>query len=467
MSMFESPRLSLRSRQLARRTSSGDSADILEKLYQSDFYHESSEETAEQSPSEQTETREACFLFMIVGIGYLFPFSALTQPIDYWNLLFPDFNIEFPLTTLYMWSNLIMLAILVFCGGTPNFTRRIVGGFIGQLLVLVVVPTSYFFQLDEANNVVVVMGSTAIAAIVTAFMDSSMIALVAQYPLRVQEYFQLGVGVSTLIGSLYRDATKLAFPPDEIVESSLLYFYTGAATILFCIVAYYRLLQLPLSKKCLAKAMAVTEKEIDDELVNEVSLLLDSPNNAGQSTENQPDDPDPDRYEVLRKVFFNEIMVVLLFLSTLALWPPLVTEIPAYDYTRLQATGWWSLILLTIFSFSDCMGRILVRFRMGFHKDNIWIPVAARLAVFPLILSQVQGWTTSALPRDLVSMLSVSFLGLTNGYVGTLCIVLVNDCCKNTKEQSVAGTFTSFFLNSGLVLGATLGLFLDSWILSR
>jgi hypothetical protein len=32
-------------------------------------------------------------------------------------------------------------------------------------------------------------------------------------------------GFSTLLGSIYRIATKLAFPPEEVVESSLLYFY--------------------------------------------------------------------------------------------------------------------------------------------------------------------------------------------------------------------------------------------------
>jgi hypothetical protein len=28
-------------------------------------------------------------------IGYLFPFSALTQPVDYWNYLFPDLDLGF------------------------------------------------------------------------------------------------------------------------------------------------------------------------------------------------------------------------------------------------------------------------------------------------------------------------------------------------------------------------------------
>ena len=34
----------------------------------------------------------ASMYLMAIGIGYLFPFSALTQPVDYWNYLFPGQN---------------------------------------------------------------------------------------------------------------------------------------------------------------------------------------------------------------------------------------------------------------------------------------------------------------------------------------------------------------------------------------
>lgn len=249
------------------------------------------------------QLQQASFYFVLVGIGYLFPFSALTQPVDYWNMLFPDFNIEFPLTCIYMYTNLIMLALLVFCGAdeSPSFTPRIVGGFVGQLLVLVFVPTSYFFYLSESYTEVAVLGATAVAAIVTAFIDSSVIALSSQYPLRVQEYFQLGVGISTLIGSIYRDVTKAVFPADMLVESSLLYFYSGAVTIGVCIAAYYKLLQLPLSKTCLAAAVEEAKRHsdatitpLDAQAVGESFPLLAAPIASP---------PPVSKWIILRKIF--------------------------------------------------------------------------------------------------------------------------------------------------------------------
>jgi hypothetical protein len=98
---------------------------------------------------------------------------------------------------------------------------------------------------------------------------------------------------------------------------------------------------------------------------------------------------------------------------------------------------------------------------MGLNKDNIWVAVTIRFVIVPLLVAQVQGWGWTS---DSWSALLVGFLGLTNGYVGTLTIVMVNDVVDTSKEQAIAGTFTSFFLNSGLVLGATIGMVFDEFL---
>jgi equilibrative nucleoside transporter 1/2/3 len=203
-----------------------------------------------KSPTHDRDVAVAAFLFTAVGVGYLFPFSALTQPVDYWHKMFPDFNIEFPLTTMYMWVNLIFLFLIVFFGGEPSYTFRVVGGFVGQLIVLICVPSFYFLHLDEYTHYTYIMIATAVAAIATAFVDSVAIGFAAQFPTEVQVALQFGIGFSTLIGSVYRIITKLVFPVDQVVESSLLYFYSGAATILLCIYAYYVILTLPLTQQC-------------------------------------------------------------------------------------------------------------------------------------------------------------------------------------------------------------------------
>ncbi|KAG1707993.1 hypothetical protein DVH05_024678 [Phytophthora capsici] len=396
-------------------------------------------QTAESEVREETM---ACWLFALVGIGFLFPFSALTQPVDYWNMLFPDFNIEFAITCVFMYTNLVFLSCLVVCFAKPQYSGRIVGGFIGQLVVLVFVPTSYFFLSSDDANTVAVLGATAIAAVATAFIDSCAIALVSHYPQRVQESFQLGIGLSALIGSIYRDLTKLVFPEDQLLASSLIYFYTGAFTIAVCIAAYYKAMKLQITKKYL-----LTRDDSDTEVEKRLSI-------DGSGTPSS-------KWSVLKKVWHLELLILCVYLASLSVWPPLVTEIKTYNFPSLEENGWWSLILLTIFSTFDCVGRFVVNHRFGLKPSNVWMPIFARFILVPLIIGIVKEWW---LQSDIFSVFCVLLLGFGNGYLGALTIIFVSESVK-PDEQHIIGPVTSFFLNLGLVLGSTVGLVLDTALL--
>ncbi|KAF4029019.1 Nucleoside transporter [Phytophthora infestans] len=368
----------------------------------------------QSAESEAREETMACWLFALVGIGFLFPFSALTQPVDYWKMLFPDYNIEFAITSVFMYTSLAFLSLLVMFFGKPQYTGRIVGGFVGQLTVLVFVPTSYYFL---ASSSAAILGATAVAAIATAFIDSCAIALVSHYPQRVQQSFQLGIGLSALIGSIYRDLTKLVFPTDQLLASSLIYFYSGALTIAVCIGAYYKAMKLQITKKYL-----LTERDSNVELIEKRQSLDDT----GRCTD-----------QMVRSK------------EGLALG------------ASHPENGWWSLILLTIFSTFDCVGRFVVNHRLGLKPSNVWMPIIARFIFVPIIIGIVKEWW---LQNDICSVLCVLLLGFGNGYLGALTIIFVSESVQ-PDEQQIIGPITSFFLNLGLVLGSTVGLILDSVIL--
>ena len=454
--------------------------------------------TKEKEVGSEKEIAWASFLFTAVGVGYLFPFSALTQPVDYWNLIFPDFNIEFPLTTLYMWVNLIFLFLIVFFGGTPSYTFRIVGGFTGQLIVLICVPSFYFLGMDEYTHYTMVMVATAMAAIATAFIDSVAISFASQFPVQVQVALQFGIGFSTLIGSVYRIVTKLVFPVDQVVASSLLYFYSGAATILLCIYAYYCLLSLPLTKRCVsfgvqeeqagvedaqplmsleantASAKASTHTATNYGATNSTGISIHTEIDA-ESQQTAPTTPlrpptpstpittEVDKWAVLYRVGFNEFVVFSIFFSTLLLWPPLITEIPSYNFPQLQATHWWPLILLAVFSLSDCMGRLCVPYRGWLTSGNIWVASLLRLGLFPLLICSAKGLYFT---HDLFSIAFVYALGFTNGYLGSLSIIFVNEMVTEA-ETGIVGMFSGFFLNLGLVFGATAACFVEALVLGH
>lgn len=134
----------------------------------------------EMSDHEKAEMKHAYYLLAAVGIGYLFAFAALTQPVDYWHHLFPSFNIEFSISTLYVWVNLMVLGVIVLFGGDPIIKSRMNIGFYGQFVVLIILPTSWFLNLGGFWNYWLVLGCTGSVAVVTAFTASSAIALTSQ-----------------------------------------------------------------------------------------------------------------------------------------------------------------------------------------------------------------------------------------------------------------------------------------------
>ena len=482
------------------------------------------------------EVQFASVLVMIIGVGYLFPFSALTQPIDYWHKVFPDFNVEFPMTTCYMWVNLVALGFMVFRSGEPSFTFRIVGGFVGQFLVLVFVPSLHFLHLSETWNYYCIMFAAGMAAISTSMIDSVAISLVAQYPRRLQVSLQFGIGLSTLIGSVYRLLTKAVFPPSEVVQSSLLYFYCGAVTIFTGVFAFYWLISLPISRRCLKYGMTseytaivdsgpeeetfrdspIPEKgsvelprrrkesfllsgedsDSDLRVLGEASLLnaamkhtsgyntndrkslttvedgfADSPVLGQRVNRNEPDDNDdyscpvstnndgrqPDKRDIFWRVLYGEWLVFLVYFVSLALWPPLITEIRSFNFPQLQATQWWPLLMLFLFSVMDCLGRLLTPYRWIFTRATIHWVVYGRILLAPLLICSAKGWYFT---NDAFSVLFIALLGVTNGYGGSLSIIMLNETVDDFEKGAV-GMFTGFFLNLGLVFGATASLGLE------
>lgn len=460
--------------------------------------------------------------FAVIGIGYLFPFSAMTQPVDYWSLLFPDFNILFYISIVFMYTNMVLLVWLVLGtqkNSNSSFKLRISGGFIGQLISLLAVPiATYFLHLPEGVNFYVVLACTGFMALATAFLDSSVIALSGCFPVEFQESLQLGVGLSTLIGSVYRVFTKLGFEQTQegIITSSLVYFYTGVATLIVCLIAFGVLLNSPMAKKYLKDGS-------DEELLDfdEVSISgvddTDSPK-ALYKQESEPllnqDNEDEfvglTRMQVLRYSFKTGISVSILFLTTLAIWPALIASIPTFENEELLGkTHWWPLILLNLFAVGDVIGRFSLsgfgcfcgrrsapddeaskkkKGRLGATRSNILYYVLARfIALGPLVvILAFKGLTpslASVFHHDIVSVIVVGLLGWSNGWLGSLTIILMNEpedfvkfkgtdgqvcVAKLTPEhRRFIGTLTSLFLNGGLVIGATVGMAIEVGILKE
>jgi hypothetical protein len=62
-----------------------------------------------------------------------------------------------------------------------------------------------------------------------------------------------------------------------------------------------------------------------------------------------------------------------------------MSAIPCFSDPKLTG-DWWPLILLLIFAVFDCVGRLVVKYRLGLNAYNIWVPIAIRSLFIPMMI---------------------------------------------------------------------------------
>lgn len=398
------------------------------------------------------------FCFVLVGIGYLFPFSAMTQPVDYWKLLFPSFNILFYISAVFMTSNLFLLSILIYFSrenSTSMLTLKVTIGFFGQFLSLMAIPLSYHLHLDETGNRNLILICTSLMAMSTACIDASILAIVSCFPVFCSEALQIGVGLSTLIGSVYRVLSKLLFPQssDGILQSSFVYFYAGAGTLMLCLLAFWLMLQLPRSRNCLYKAAK-------EGTVTDSEAFLDHSVGSDMELDLVP----IDRMSVYLKSLKCGISVSLIFIVSISVWPSIISEIPSFNFPWLNVESqWWPLILLNVFAVTDVVGRLMVRLPFGCSPTVMLYLSVLRCILVPIIVLTAK---LMLLKHDALSILLVVILGWSNGYMGSLSVSQMIQCSESAQESRFIGTLTSLHINVGLVMGAALALLFNVTLFS-
>ncbi|CEM16681.1 unnamed protein product [Vitrella brassicaformis CCMP3155] len=455
---------------------------------------------------------QACFI--VLGIGYLFPFSALFQAYDYWRWLFEQ-NIEFDLNLMFWLVNILSLSSVVLFFSHSSITKRILVGFVGQFICISLLPFTALLKPagHPAGNALLalLLTLTGVLSFMTALLDSAILAFGAQFSQDIQQALQVGVGVSTLIGAIYRDVTKACFSRDEgLVASTILNFAIGSATLMGCTALFVALIRSDLYHKHQLRNRR--KRKVDEEggdridaiiPINGSSVHTDSTSSTNFSLDVTPSSesesglsasllensdqpyfafsrqsqrstssgeetgtarradstdswsgPQPPKASIAMKVGPHLCVLMLIFVVSFGLFPALITTIPAYStlLKPLNKSQWYQLLQLTWFAVCDTIGRFLCHIRFGLTLKTMPIVVLARFALYPLMIALATG----RLASDLLTTLSVAILGFTNGHTTSLIIILITEFCS-PKERQYAATLQSFSLNAGLLGGSVVG----------
>jgi len=427
------------------------------------------------------ESAMANLCMCVIGIGYLFPISAIWAAFDYWKMLFPTRNIEFTVTLVYQSFSLATVAVLSL-GKSVSLGPRITGGFCGQFIALFFILAFRWITdiLDNAHLYALVFVLVALCAIATGYLDSALLSLCSQYSPRMQGFLQLGIGFGTLVSVLYRDLTKLLLN-DDMVDSVTMYFSIALATVVVCLSCYKVLMGLPVSRSIAITDGAqslLTPPQSPHMSLGASFTPISSPmfrpspsrSRTGSGTPNvvspfisalpasaieeaEKGNEDTSFSGVLGIVWRNQLTIFLNFVLTTLCYPGLLTSIPCRDFLELRENAWFQTLLLTVFTLSDTAARFFTERRGYLTYKNIYVTVIGRAMLFPVLLFCAK----SASSSDMISFFAVACFGAGNGYCVSLSLITVNEIPGLTNDQrKTCGRISACAVNGGLAVGSFL-----------
>lgn len=395
----------------------------------------------------------------VIGVGYLFPISAIWAAFDYWKVLFPDDNIEFSVTGVYQVGSVVTVALLSVVP-SMKLGPRILGGFCGQFVCLSIILGFRWLALPPTELFDLLIGVVLLCSVATGYLDSAMLALCSQYSPKMQQYLQIGIGMGTLVSVLYRDATKLLLA-GNVADATTAYFFVALCTVLICIFSYRLLMSLPVSRHLREDGSNLNAQLLDlhapPKSPPAFFTATCTPNGLEASSRKSLNGvcaasaSDADFKTVWGHVWTNQLVIFInLFLTTLC-YPGVITSIPCRQMEALADEHWFQTLLLTAFTLADIIARFLTHLRCGMDYSTIGWTILVRMVVFPCVLY----CATSAEASDLLAFCMVAAFGFLNGYCVSLSLIVINEIPGLSDEQrKTCGRISACSVNSGLCLGS-------------
>ncbi|EIW70227.1 hypothetical protein TREMEDRAFT_43819 [Tremella mesenterica DSM 1558] len=166
---------------------------------------------------------------------------------------------------------------------------------------------------------------------------------------------------------------------------------------------------------------------------------------------------------VLRKNALVYVAVAYTFAVTLSVFPAITTTITSTHHPtpRLLQPDVFIPLHFLIFNLGDYIGRTylpLIPSILITSHPRILILALSRTLFIPLFLACNTSTTIPLINSDILYFLIALTCGLSNGYIGSMCMIVATTPSLNPRiseeEKDFAGTLGAFFLVGGLALGS-------------
>uniref|UniRef100_A0A7N0V2J6 Equilibrative nucleotide transporter 8 n=1 Tax=Kalanchoe fedtschenkoi TaxID=63787 RepID=A0A7N0V2J6_KALFE len=375
-----------------------------------------------------TEPHETCriayVIHFLLGAGNLLPWNAFISAADYFGYIYPSHHVEKVFAVAYMGSSLIVLVAMMCFGGRLSFRWRMNVGFSMFIISLLATPLMDWNRRrsEWSGHYGMTVAAVSVCGLADGLIGGSLLGSAGKLPKQYMQAVFAGTASSGFLVCILRIVTKASLPhtPQGLRTSVHFYFIVSTIILLFCIACGNVLLKLPVMEQ------------------NHGEFHLGHSNLR------------PNFWQVAQKIKAPALGVFMIYTVTLSIFPGFLAE----NLKSKVLRDWYPVLLITTYNGSDLVGKCLTAiYTVKSIKKATW-GCLARLVMYPLFATCLHGpkWLRTELPVAVLTFI----LGLTNGYLTSLIMILTPKSVPNS-EAEVAALVMAVSLAVGLLSGSIVG----------
>ncbi|WWC61367.1 uncharacterized protein I303_103948 [Kwoniella dejecticola CBS 10117] len=398
--------------------------------------------------------------FWVLGAGVLMSWNALICTIPLLTTFFPSdssvkSNLASYISSSYCFGNLFFLGLAQRNVGKTSPSKRIHWSLLLLLLTSLILtfPLLPLILPSLSPNALfpVIIATTVVLSISTAYLQSGVFALSSLWGSEEILAVMSGQGgIAVLVSSVQLLLAIIAAGSKHIpvegdngeTKASTLagvgLWTLGSVGTIACLIAHRFLMRH-----------------------SQYSIITTSNMNSGDDQE--------EKKGLTKKVFKKNLLLMIavawVFVVTLSIFPPVTTTIlSTHNPTpRLLQPDVFIPLHFLLFNIGDYCGRTYLPSIQAIFTTSpprILLLSLSRTLFIPLLFlcNTTPRTTTPVFDSDLIYLLIILSLGMTNGYIGSMCMIVASSPELNKRiednERDVAGTLASFCLVAGLAGGS-------------
>ncbi|XP_033122169.1 equilibrative nucleoside transporter 4-like [Anneissia japonica] len=436
---------------------------------------------------------------VLAGIGFLLPYNSFITAVDYFHSQYPGSTIVFDMSLTYIVIAFAAVLLNNFLVETLSFTFRISFGYVVAFfsLIMIAIFEIGLSMFSDGTSYVIVLIAVAIVSFGCTVQQSSYYGYAGMLPRKYTQAVMTGESAAGLLTSLIRIITKLVLHNERI--NTLLFFIFSSIVILVCFVTYHtsrnsdfvRYHVAICSKDARSTADGFQVMTEEEQLVNDVVTDGGTMINAVGGDENGDEGLDVDgsryryvkfngqnsfeleyeqpashntkcnsikmsimkRYRLAKSVWPYMLSIALAYFVTLCLFPGIESEV-----INCSLGDWMPIIIMAIFNATDLIGKLLAAIPYAWKPKYLLIAASSRAVLIPLMILCVIPRRAPTLSSSVWAMIFSALLGVTNGYFGSLPMIIAPTTVPDEKRE-LTGNIMTISYNVGLTSGSAFAYF--------